>query len=222
MPAPVRIQQNLTARAERRLLDWLCARLPLWVTPDRLTTLGFAGALLVAGGFALSNFGRDWLWLALIGFVLNWFGDSLDGSIARFRKIERPDYGYFIDHSLDALANTLLVLGLGLSPYLRMDTALFGLVGYLLLSVHTFISARIFGVFQLSYLGGGPTEMRLALMVMTAVMYAVGPETSVIWPVGGLVFSPFDVFVCVLGTLLGGIFIFHTVRTGIQLFRKGK
>lgn len=222
MPAPVRIQQNLTARAERRVLDWLCARLPLWVTPDRLTALGFAGAVLVACGFGLSNFGRDWLWLALLGFVLNWFGDSLDGSIARFRKIERPDYGYFIDHSLDALANTLLVLGLGLSPYLRMDTALFGLVGYLLLSVHTFISARIFGVFQLSYLGGGPTEMRLALMVMTGVMYVVGPETSVIWPVGNLAFSPFDVFVCVLGTFLGGIFIFHTARTGIQLFRKGK
>jgi archaetidylinositol phosphate synthase len=221
LTSPKRIQENLTNRAERRVLDWLCARLPLWLTPDRLTALGFMGAVLVAVGFAMSNFGRWWLLLAIAGFALNWFGDSLDGSIARFRKIERPNYGYFIDHSLDALANTLLVLGMGISPYLRMDTALIGLVGYLLLSVHTFISARIFGVFQLSYLGGGPTEMRLALMVMTGLMFWIGPETWVVWPVGGLMFSPFDVFVCALGAFLTGIFVFHTIRTGAVLFKKG-
>jgi archaetidylinositol phosphate synthase len=221
LTSPKRIQENITNRAERRVLDWLCARLPLWLTPDRLTAIGFAGAVLVAIGFAMSNFGREWLLLAIAGFAINWFGDSLDGSIARFRKIERPNYGYFIDHSLDALANTLLVLGMGLSPYLRMDTALIGLVGYLLLSVHTFISARIFGVFQLSYLGGGPTEMRLALMVMAGLMFWIGPETSVNWPLGGLMFSPFDVFVCALGALLTGIFVFHTIKTGAVLFKKG-
>lgn len=221
MTSPKRIQENLTNRAERRVLDWLCARLPLWLTPDRLTAIGFVGAVLVAIGFALSNFGRAWLLLAIAGFALNWFGDSLDGSIARFRKIERPNYGYFIDHSLDALANTLLVLGMGLSPYLRMDTALIGLVGYLLLSVHTFISARIFGVFQLSYLGGGPTEMRLALMVMTGLMFWIGPAANIPWPLGGLMFSPFDVFVCALGALLTGIFVFHTIKTGAVLFKKG-
>jgi len=219
--APKRIQENLTARAERRVLNWLCARLPLWLTPDRLTAIGFVGAVLVAAGFALSHFGRDWLLLAIAGFVINWFGDSLDGSIARYRKIERPNYGYFIDHSLDALANTLLVLGMGVSPYLRVDVALFGLVGYLLLSVHTFISARIFGVFQLSYLGGGPTEMRLALMAMAVAMYFVGPDARVAWPEGRLPFSPFDLFVCVLGALLTAIFVFQTIRTGAQLFRKG-
>ena len=221
LSAPTRIQENLTARTERRVLNWLCARLPLWLTPDRLTAIGFVGAVLVAIGYVMSNFGREWLLLALFGFFLNWFGDSLDGSIARYRKIERPNYGYFIDHSLDALANMLLVLGMGLSPYLRMDTALLGLVGYLLLSVHTFISARIFGVFQLSYLGGGPTEMRLALMAMTGAMFWLGPETWVLWPVGGLMFSPFDVFVCGLGVLLTGIFVFQTIKTGAVLFKKG-
>ena len=222
MTSPKRIQENITARAERRVLNWLCARLPLWLTPDRLTAIGFAGAVLVAIGFAMSNFGREWLMLAIAGFAINWFGDSLDGSIARYRKIERPNYGYFIDHSLDALANTLLVLGMGLSPYLRVDVALFGLVGYLLLSVHTFISARIFGVFQLSYLGGGPTEMRLALMAMTAAMYLAGPDQFVPWPVGRLPFTPFDLFVGGLGTMLTGIFVFQTIRTGMVLFRKGE
>jgi len=226
LASPTRIQRSITAAAEQRLIAYLCPRLPQSLTPDRLTAIGFAGSVLVAVGFGLSNWGRGWLMLALAGFCLNWFGDSLDGAIARYRKIERPDYGYFIDHSLDALSNMLLVVGMGISPYLRMDTALFGLTGYLLMSVHTFITARIFGVFQLTYLGGGPTEMRLALMAMTLVMFWIGPAADIAWPFGGagneLMFSPFDVFVTGLGLMLTGIFVFHTARTGAILFRKGK
>jgi phosphatidylglycerophosphate synthase len=219
--APKRIQENLTAAVERRLLNWICARLPLWWTPDRLTALGFSGAVLIAVGYIASNWGRDWLWLAVFGFCLNWFGDSLDGSVARFRKIERPNYGYFIDHSLDSLANTLFVVGMGLSPYLRMDTALFGLCGYLLLSIHTFISAKVTGVMSLTYLGGGPTEVRMVLIVLTICMYIFGPEANIHWPFAGQLFSPFDIFAVVLGFLLTSIFVFHTSRTGIELFRKG-
>jgi archaetidylinositol phosphate synthase len=219
--APKRIQENLTAGVERRLLNWLCERLPLWWTPDRLTAFGFLGAVLIAVGYIGSNWGRDWLWLSVAGFAINWFGDSLDGSVARHRKIERPNYGYFIDHSLDSLANTLFVLGMGLSPYLRMDTALVGLAGYLLLSIHTFISAKITGVMSLTYLGGGPTEVRMMLIVLTICMYIFGPEAWIQWPVTGQLFSPFDIFGIVLGTLLGGVFIFHTFRTGRDLFLKG-
>tara|TARA_E500000305_G_C4004629_1_gene229190 strand:+ start:816 stop:1394 length:579 start_codon:yes stop_codon:yes gene_type:complete len=192
------------------------------LTPDRLTALGFAGAMLVCAGFVLSNWGRDWLFLVLIGFALNWFGDSLDGAIARYRRIERPDYGYFIDHSLDALSNTVLVLGLGFSPYLRVDVALFGLMGYLLLSVHTFIVARIFGVFQLTYLGGGPTEVRLALMAMTVMMYFDDPRLTFGQAMHTIPFSGFDIFIFCLGTLMMGIFIVQTARTGAALFRKGR
>jgi archaetidylinositol phosphate synthase len=221
LTSPKRIQQNLTAVAERRILDWLCERLPLWWTPDRLTGLGFFGATLICAGYVLSNWAPDWLWLAVFGFCLNWFGDSLDGSVARFRKIERPNYGYFIDHSLDALANTIFILGMGLSPYMRMDTALFGLAGYLLLSIHTFISAKVSGVMNLTYLGGGPTEVRMMLIVLTICMYVFGPEARIHWPVADQLFSPFDVFAVVLGTLLAGVFVFHTTRTGAELFRKG-
>ena len=222
MTAPKRIQENLTAGLERRLLNWICQRLPLWWTPDRLTALGFFGAVLIAVGYAASNWGRDWLWLSVFGYCLNWFGDSLDGSVARYRKIERPNYGYFIDHSLDALANTIFIIGMGLSPYVRMDTALFGLAGYLLLSIHTFISARVFGVMNLTYLGGGPTEVRMMLIVLTIFMYLVGPEASIHWPVAGQLFSPFDIFAVALGTILVGIFVFHTTRWGRELFRKGQ
>jgi phosphatidylglycerophosphate synthase len=145
LTAPKRIQENLTAGLERRLLNWICQRLPLWWTPDRLTALGFFGAVLIAVGYAASNWGRDWLWLSVFGYCLNWFGDSLDGSVARYRKIERPNYGYFIDHSLDALANTIFIIGMGLSPYMRMDTALFGLAGYLLLSIHLHLGEGLRG-----------------------------------------------------------------------------
>ncbi len=145
----------------------------------------------------------------------------MDGSIARYRKIERPNYGYFIDHSLDALANGLLILGMGISPYARMDTALMGLCGYLLLSIHTFISAKIFGVMRLTYLGGGPTEVRLMLIILTICMYVFGPAATIPWPVTGQMFSPFDIFCAVMGGLLGSVFVFHTVRTGRILFKKG-
>jgi phosphatidylglycerophosphate synthase len=221
LSAPKRIQENLTAGVERSILNWICARLPLWWTPDRLTALGFFGAVLVAVGYVLSNVSADWLMLSVLGYSLNWFGDSLDGSIARYRKIERPNYGYFIDHSLDALANGILILGMGLSPYVRMDTALIGLCGYLLLSIHTFISAKIFGIMQLTYLGGGPTEVRLMLIVLTICMYVFGPAATIPWPMAGLLFSPFDVFCSVMGALLTGIFLFHTIKTGTILFRKG-
>ena len=147
------------------------------------------------------------MWLSVFGFCLNWFGDSLDGSVARFRKIERPNFGYFIDHSLDALANTVFILGMGLSPYMRMDTALFGLSGYLLLSIHTFISAKVTGVMNLTYLGGGPTEVRMMLIVLTICMYVFGPEhgsSTGRWP--EQMFSPFDIFAVVLGVHFDGDF----------------
>lgn len=222
MSSPVRIQTSLTSRAEQALIAWLCPRLPAWWTPDRLTALGMLGSFMVAAGFVLSHWGRDWLWLAVLGFVVNWFGDSLDGAIARYRKIERPDYGYFIDHSLDALSQALLVFGMGLSPYLRMDTALFGLVGYLLLSVHTFISARVLGVFRLTYLGSGPTEMRMMLIGLSVAMYIVGPAGPVGQPFATLPFTWFDGFVVVLGASMCLIFLWQTAVTGRQLFRRGR
>jgi archaetidylinositol phosphate synthase len=124
-----RIQQNILAMAERRLLDWLCARVPAKVTPDLMTATGVLGWVAVAAGYALSPFHLVWLWLAIVGFCINWFGDSLDGSLARFRKTERPNFGYFIDHSLDAIGNFAIALGLAASSFVRLDVALFAICG---------------------------------------------------------------------------------------------
>ncbi len=216
--APIqRIQQNLLATHERRLLNWLVARMPLAVTPDRLTSLGFVGALGVGAGYALSYIHPAWLWLAIGCFFINWFGDSLDGSLARFRKIERPNFGYFIDHSADALGNMAIMVGIGLSPYVRFDVAMLGLTAYLLLSIHTFLTARVTGRFNLTYLGGGPTEMRFILIVMTLAMLVFGPGQ-----IARHDFSGFDIFIGGLATLLFSVFLVQTAKVGRALRDIGK
>ena len=215
--APRRIQQNILARGERRLLNWICPRLPAWVTPDQLTTLGFLGAVMVAAGYVLSWYESEWLILSLVGYVVNWFGDSLDGSLARWRRIERPSYGYFLDHSIDA-AGTLLMIGArGVSPYLRVDVALMAVIGYFLLSIHSFLAAKVVGEFRLSYLAGGPNELRLMLMAMTVAMPIIGPGLVL-----GTPFSAFDLFALVVASILVALFIVQTSATARMLRQRGQ
>lgn len=208
MQAPERIQQNLLARLERRFLNYLCAKLPMCVTPDKLTSLGFFGAVMVALGYAFSGVHALWLSLSILGYVVNWFGDSLDGSLARWRQIERPRYGYFLDHSVDGLAIFLMVGGLGLTPYIRFDIALICVVCYLLLAIHTFLAAKVLGEFRLSYMAGGPTELRILLIVMTALMPLIGTAD-----VGGVNMTPFDIFALGVAAILLTLFILQSYRT---------
>ena len=207
-----RIQQNLLAASERRLLNWLCAHMPPWVTTDLLTALGMVGAFAIFAGYAASGLHVDWLWLAIAGYGLQWFGDSMDGSLARFRRIERPSYGYFIDHSCDGLATLLILAGMGASPYIRMDVALVALAGYLLLSIHAYLAARVIGEFKLSYLAAGPTELRLLLIGMTLAMMALGYAPGLFGAVSG-----FDVFVGVIAALLVALFVIQTLSTAKRL-----
>ena len=112
LQSPRRIQRNVLAESEKRLLAWICPRLPAWVTPDKLTVLALLAAATIGAGYALSNFDPAWLALSVIGYFVHWFGDSLDGTIARYREVERPRFGYFIDHSCDGLASLLILGGL--------------------------------------------------------------------------------------------------------------
>lgn len=215
--APTRIQQNFLARHERRLLNWICPRLPAWATPDQLTALGFLGAVMVAAGYMLSWIDDEWLGLCLVGYIVNWFGDSLDGSLARWRRIERPSYGYFVDHSIDAVGTLLMVGAIGASPYMRLDVALMAVIGYFLLSIHTFLAAKVVGEFRLSYMAGGPTELRLMLMAMTVTMALVGPGD-----IGGTNFSPFDLFALVVSSILVTIFVVQSYAMAHMLRRRGR
>lgn len=211
-PSLSRIQQNWLAANERRLLNWLCHRMPSWITPDRLTATGMAGAVMIFAGYAASNLASSWLLLAIAGYAVQWFGDSMDGSLARYRRIERPSYGYFIDHSCDGLATLLILAGIGLSPFVTMDVALIALAGYLLLSIHAFLSARVLGELKLSYLSAGPTELRLMLIGLTIMMMVLGTEPGLFgrW-------SGFDIFVGAAGSILIALFIAQTLITGKRL-----
>lgn len=212
LQSPRRIQRNVLAESEKRLLSWICPRLPAWVTPDKLTVLALLAAVAIGAGYALSNLHPGWLALAIAGYFFHWFGDSLDGTIARYRKIERPRFGYFIDHSCDGLASLLILGGLGASPYLRVDVAMFAVVAYLLLAVHTFLLAKVAGDFPLSHMGAGPTELRIILIALTVTMGVLGPDVG---RVAG--FGAFDILFSGLALVLVGIFLVQTMRVGRTL-----
>jgi|TARA_R100000501_G_scaffold4652_1_gene9906 phosphatidylglycerophosphate synthase len=177
-----------------------------------LTFAGMMGAVLVFAGYLASNINADWLWLSIGGYVLHWFGDSLDGSLARFRAIERPRYGYFLDHSCDGFATVLVVVGIGLSSYVELEVALIALAGYLLMSIHAFLSVRVMGELRLSYFNAGPTELRLALIALTVTMWILGHEEPILWQLNG-----FDLFVGGAGLLLIGLFVIQTAATARRL-----
>ena len=207
-----RIQDNLLARSERRLLTWICARMPRWVTPDMLTGIGMVGALMIFAGYLASNLAEGWLWLAIAGYAVQWFGDSTDGSLARFRRIERPRYGYFLDHSCDGLATALVVMGIGLSPFVTLEVALVALAGYLLMSIHAYLAVRVLGELRLSYLNAGPTELRFLLIGLTLAMMAFGTGPGVFGSVSG-----FDLFAGFVGGLLIVLFVVQTAITARRL-----
>jgi len=212
-----RVQTNLLAAGERRLLNRLCSAMPPWITPDRLTAIGILGSLMIFAGYVASNWAAGWLALSLAGYALQWFGDSMDGSLARFRRIERPSYGYFLDHSCDGITVLLILGGLGLSPYVRLDVALAALCGYLLLSVHAFLSAKVTSELNLTYLAAGPTELRLMLMGLTSAMMLLGPAPGTFGHVSG-----FDIFVGLVAAILLALFLAHTTKVARRLFRIGE
>ncbi|MBQ7572428.1 MAG: CDP-alcohol phosphatidyltransferase family protein [Bacteroidaceae bacterium] len=167
----VRIQTSLLNPCEKVVLRALVRRIPSFVTSDYLTGLGVVGALVIAVGYALTNYSPAWLWLANLGFVLNWLGDSLDGTLARYRNQQRPLYGFYIDHNLDCVCEFLIVLGAGLSAYMSLRVALLIIVPYLMLEVYVMINAHLKNEFRLTYARLGPTELRLIIVLANSVLY---------------------------------------------------
>jgi archaetidylinositol phosphate synthase len=160
----------LLARPEARVLDWIARRLPARVMPDHLTALGVVAAIGIAAAYALSNRDPVWLWAASGLLVVHWLGDSLDGTLARVRRSERPRYGYYLDHLVDAVATVLIGIGLGLSPHMLLATGLVIVVAYLVLSINTYLETNALGVFSLGYGRLGPTEARLGLVALNTVL----------------------------------------------------
>ena len=180
--AAPRDKRFLLARAETRALTWIAERLPARVMPDHLTALGVLAALGIAAAYVLSSGDRAWLWAASALLAVHWLGDSLDGTLARVRKIERPTYGYYLDHLVDAIATALIGIGLGLSPYLLLATGLVIVVAYLVLSINTYLETQALGVFTLGYGRLGPTEARLGLVALNTALALGAPLGHVLDP----------------------------------------
>ena len=161
----VRVHESVLARSEKQALVWLARHMPAWVNSDHLTLLGLV-AMLVAG-FAYWRAGivPAWLHVVNVALVLNWFGDSLDGTLARVRDRQRPRYGFYIDHVVDALSAVFLLGGLALSSLMTAWIAVALLLVYLLLSIESYLATHVLGKFHVSHFGFGPTELRITLIV---------------------------------------------------------
>jgi phosphatidylglycerophosphate synthase len=181
----------LLAEPERRLLRAIAARLPRWETSNHQTLLGVFGAVGAGIAYALSTLSAVWLAAASAALVVNWFGDSLDGTLARVRRVERPRYGYYLDHIVDAFATAAIGAGLGLSPYVDLGIALAVVLAYLVLSINVYLETAAFGVFRLGYGRIGPTEARLVLIIVNTLLAlgTPGPALTRVanWTLGLLV-----------------------------------
>ena len=177
MPDPERELTFWLAGPERRLLRAIARRVPGAITSDHFTALGVLGATVAGAAYALSGTNLAWLWVATAALVTNWLGDSLDGTVARVRHTERPRYGYYLDHLVDAYSTAVIGAGLGLSPFFSLRLALGLVVVYLALSINVYLESAVFGRFRLGYGGFGPTEARLALILvnLAAVLLHLAP-----------------------------------------------
>jgi phosphatidylglycerophosphate synthase len=206
-----RTSQFILAGFERRVLPWLAARMPRWVLPDHLTGLGLAASTFIAAAYMLSNQDPRWLWAASGALVVQWFGDSLDGNLARYRKIQRPRYGYYLDHLTDAYSTLAIGLGLGLSPYMLLSVGLAIAVAYLVLSINVYLETFVFGEFSFSYGKLGPTEVRVILIALNTAAFVVGPG---LFTLAGFDVTAFDV----VGALIAvGMLLMLLVRAGGNL-----
>jgi len=196
---------------ERPALNWLAAHMPDWITPDVLTWIGISASVLIFISYILTHISPYFLWLASLGFILNWFGDSLDGTLARYRKIERPRYGFLIDHWIDAISTVLIFMGLGISPYVDLVVACIGIIAYLLLSIMVYLITYVTGVFQITNAKIGPTEIRLIAILSNTVLFFAGNLSFNLPLVGST-----SLYTLIVGFLAIVMLIYFMINTSIQ------
>ena len=211
----VREHRSVLAEVEKRTLVWLAVRLPRWVNSDHLTGLGAMAMLGTGAAFAAASLSPWTLLLVPPMLAVNWFGDSLDGTVARVRNTQRPRYGYYVDHVVDVANVSVLFAGLALSGLLSPWIAAVLLVGYLLLSAESFLATHALGVFRISFAGFGPSELRILLSI-GALAVLVKPVVN---PFGLGELPLFDVggTVGALGML--GAFVMNAARNTVALYR---
>ena len=213
-----RLQNSLLSHAEKKALLWLAARTPAAINSDHLTALGLLGML----GAGLCYFAAHWHSYGLLGaclcLAINWLGDSLDGTLARFRNRQRPRYGFYVDHVVDALCVLFLFAGLGLSGLMSWPIAIGLLIAYLLLMVEASLATYTLGTFQISFWAFSPTELRILLAIGNLAMFIRGPQAHLLhhswllFDVGGAIGAA--------GMLL--VFLIAALKNSLQLYREEK
>ena len=171
----VRIQTSVLNAIEKKVLVWLAKRQPEWMTSDILTYIGVFGAIVIAAGYILSVRNINFLWLSSLGFIINWYGDSLDGTLARVRNTQRPVYGYYLDHTIDAMNEVMIFVGVGLSGLIHLEIALLALVMYFLMTINVSINAHLKKEFRLTYASMGPTEFRIVMIIINTLFALIPP-----------------------------------------------
>jgi len=210
----IRLQESFTARVERRALAWLAERLPSWVNSDHLTLVGFVAMFLAGASYALARANRVGLILATIFLALNWFGDSLDGTLARLRNRQRPRYGFYVDHMIDTVGGLFLMGGLAISGIVDWRIALGMFIAFLMLSVEVYLAAYTLGEFRLSVAKLGPTEIRILLALgNTALWFHRDVQ------VFGSPYRVFDVGGIVAIAGMAFMLVILTIRNTIKLYR---
>lgn len=219
-----RTNDILLGPLERPALQYFCRKMPAWVNSDMLTILGLLGSLLAGFAYVMVGMGEikgnPWLFIASLGFFINWFGDSLDGTLARYRHHERPNYGYYTDHAIDGITTVIIIAALGLSGIARFDISLLALIGWLLLMIQVYLKTHVTGTFEMTSVGIGPTEIRLFVMGLNTVLFFTGIG-GYIWTITlrgaeiGLTIG--SIIVLFLAIVFQGYYIYQVLRTAITL-----
>ena len=211
----VRVQESWVASAEKRVLLWLAARTPERIGPDHLTILGLLAQLGAGTCYALASWNRFWLLGVIVCLAFNWLGDSLDGTLARFRQRLRPRYGFYVDHMVDSFGALALMGGLALSGYMHPWIAIGLLVAFLMLSIQSYLATHALGEFRLSFWRFGPTELRILLAIGNVALF---------WrPVVHLFGGQYRLFDVGGAIGLGGMslmVIFFTLQNTMRLYRE--
>jgi phosphatidylglycerophosphate synthase len=211
----VRIQRSVLTSLERRTLIWLATRMPGFINSDHLTVLALVAMIGAGAAYWLASVTPIGLVLATLGLAVNWFGDSLDGTLARVRQHQRPRYGYYVDHVVDAIGAVALLGGLALSGYMSAPIAAAVLLAYFLVCLEVYLAAHAVGHFQMSFFGMGPTELRI-LLAIGNVALVFHPTATVM----GQTYLLFDVGGAIGAAGLVVAFLYSAARNTARLYRE--
>lgn len=209
----IREYGGLLAIPEKKALNWLAHRTPRWINSDHLTLLGLAAMLAAGAAYWTSGRNKHALILVVVSLFLNWFGDSLDGTLARFRNCQRPRYGYYVDHVIDLFGTTALLAGLALSGYMSPLIALALLAAFVLVEAEVFLATHVQQVFRLSCFCIGPTELRIVLAIGSLYLLH-SPRIQF----AGRDFLLFDIGGVVAIVGLVSAFVFSAIRNTLALY----